>query len=109
MLAGYADEHVKFAIVEGLRRRGMDVVTVQDRALQQAEDEILLETATREGRPLLTNDVDFLRIHDCWMGSKPRSGRYAKKSGSQAPQIKNSRNIITDKRVRMNVMANSEK
>jgi len=37
MLAGYADEHVKFAIVEGLRRRGMDVVTVQDRALQQAE------------------------------------------------------------------------
>src|SRR5262245_26089956 len=67
MLAACADEHVKFAIVEGLRRRGMGVVTVQERALQQADDEVLLETAAREGRLLLTNDVDFLRIHDRWM------------------------------------------
>jgi hypothetical protein len=67
MLAGYADEHVKFAIVEGLRRRGMDVVTVQERSQEEADDEVLLETTTREGRLLLTNDVDFLRIHDRWM------------------------------------------
>ena len=29
MLFGLADEHVKDAIVEGLKRRGMDVVTAQ--------------------------------------------------------------------------------
>src|SRR5688572_10023934 len=67
MLAGYADEHVKSAIVEGLRRRGMDVVTVQERAQQEADDEVLLENATRERRLLLTNDVDFLRIHARWI------------------------------------------
>ena len=67
MLAGLADEHVKSGIVEGLRRRGMDVVTAQQRMLQEADDETLLETSTREGRLLLTNDVDFLRIHDRWV------------------------------------------
>lgn len=67
MLTDYANEHVKSAIVEGLRRRGMDIITVQERTLQQADDEVLLETATREGRLLLTNDADFLRIHARWM------------------------------------------
>lgn len=31
MLSGFADEHVKAAIVEGLRLRDMDVVTAQEK------------------------------------------------------------------------------
>lgn len=31
MLSGFADEHVKAAIVDGLRLRGMDVVTAHER------------------------------------------------------------------------------
>jgi hypothetical protein len=69
MLSGYADEHVKAAIVEGLRRRAMDLVTAQDRGHRQTDDEKLLEAATVEGRLLLTNDTDFLRIHSDWMAS----------------------------------------
>ena len=69
MLTGYADEHVKAAIVEGLRRNGMDVVTAQERGQRQTADEILLETATTEARLLLTNDTDFLRIHREWMAA----------------------------------------
>ncbi len=67
MLSGFADEHVKAAIVEGLRLRGMDVVTAQERDQRQADDEALLAVATGEGRLLLANDADFLRIHSSWL------------------------------------------
>ena len=67
MISGLADVHVKKAIVEGLRTKGMPVVTAQEKELRQAEDEVLLEVATAEGRLLLTNDTDFLRIHHEWM------------------------------------------
>jgi hypothetical protein len=66
MLLGYADEHVKWGITDGLRRRGMDVVTAQDRGQTQTDDEILLATATAEKRLMLTNDKGFLRIHSLW-------------------------------------------
>ena len=67
MLPAYADEHVKSAIVHGLRRRGMDIVTAQERGQRQTDDEALLATATSEERLLLTNDTDFLRIHSEWL------------------------------------------
>ena len=38
MLRGYADVHVVYAIVQALRRRGMDVVTAQDRGREEADD-----------------------------------------------------------------------
>jgi hypothetical protein len=69
MLSGYADEHVKSAIVAGLRQRGMDMVTAQERGQRQTDDEILLATAGTEGRLLLSNDTDFLRIHSDWMAA----------------------------------------
>jgi hypothetical protein len=68
-LTGYADENVKAAIVAGLRLRGMDLVTAQERGQRQTDDEQLLVTATAEGRLLLTNDTDFLRIHGEWMAT----------------------------------------
>jgi hypothetical protein len=69
MLAGYADENVKAAIVAGLEQHGLDVVTAQERGQQRTDDEILLATATAEGRLMLTNDTDFLRIHGEWMAA----------------------------------------
>ncbi len=56
MLKGYADEHVVFALVEALRRRGMDVVRVQDRGRQEANDADLLDEALSGERVMLTND-----------------------------------------------------
>jgi hypothetical protein len=69
MLPGYADVHVKFAIVNGLRRRGMDVVTAQERGQRTEDDSVLLAAATAENRLMLTNDEDFLREHSAWMAA----------------------------------------
>jgi Domain of unknown function (DUF5615) len=69
MLPGYADSHVHSGIVSGLLRRGMDVVRVQDRGQCGVEDEIILATAAAEGRLMLTNDDDFLRIHSAWQAA----------------------------------------
>lgn len=66
MLPGYADENVKAAVVDGLRRRGMDIVTAQERGQRNVDDELLLQTATNEGRLFLSNDSDVLRIAAAW-------------------------------------------
>jgi hypothetical protein len=60
MLKGYADEHVVFGLVQALRQRGMDVVRVQDRNREQADDADLLDDALTDERVMLTNDMDFL-------------------------------------------------
>jgi hypothetical protein len=60
VLRGYADVHVVYAIVQALRRRGMDVVTAQERARDEATDDELLVESFDEERVLLTNDADFL-------------------------------------------------
>ncbi len=60
----YMDEHVPKAVTEGLRRRGVDVVTVQDEGKASAPDREHIERATQEGRIIFTQDTDFLRLHD---------------------------------------------
>gem|GEM_PF-1908599 len=60
MLKGYADKHVVFGLVQALRQRGMDVVRVQDRGREQADDADLLDEALTDERVMLTNDMDFL-------------------------------------------------
>ena len=62
MLKSYADVHVVFAIIQALRRRGMDVVTAQDRGREEADDAGLLADALAEHRAMLTNDADFLAL-----------------------------------------------
>lgn len=57
------DEHIAKAVTEGLRRRGVDVVTVQELGSYAAEDLQHLERATQEGRVVVTQDTDFLRLH----------------------------------------------
>ena len=60
MLKAYADEHVLSAVVQALRSRGMEVVTVQERQGEGTGDADVLAEALRDGRIVLTNDTDFL-------------------------------------------------
>ncbi|MDP2967805.1 MAG: DUF5615 family PIN-like protein [Deltaproteobacteria bacterium] len=58
----YLDEHIPKGVVEGLRRRGVDVLTVQEADRSGDSDEKQLAFATREGRVLVTFGDDFLRL-----------------------------------------------
>jgi hypothetical protein len=65
-LAFYSDVHVPAAITEGLRRRGIDVLTSQQDGTRQSEDVNLFRRATQLQRVLLTQDEDFLVIAASW-------------------------------------------
>jgi predicted nuclease of predicted toxin-antitoxin system len=50
----YLDEHVPAAIADGLRRRGVAVLTTQDTGMRSAADDDQLLLATRQGRVVFT-------------------------------------------------------
>jgi predicted nuclease of predicted toxin-antitoxin system len=59
----YTDEHVALAVIRGLRRRGIDVVSAIDAAMGGAADLEHVEFACQQERVLFTQDADFLRLH----------------------------------------------
>jgi predicted nuclease of predicted toxin-antitoxin system len=59
-LALYLDEHVPLAVAQGLRLRGVDVLTVQDDDRKGIVDYLLLDRATELGRALFSQDEDLL-------------------------------------------------
>jgi hypothetical protein len=56
----YMDAHVPFAIVRGLRRRNVDVLTAQEDGTTTVADSDLLDRATALGRVLFSQDDDLL-------------------------------------------------
>lgn len=54
------DVHAPLAIAEGLRRRGVDVLTAQEDRSDHLDDARLLDRATAQGRVPFTQDEDFL-------------------------------------------------
>jgi predicted nuclease of predicted toxin-antitoxin system len=56
----YADHHVPAPITEGVRLRGVNVLTTEEDGTQRMEDSALLDRATELGRVLFTQDQDFL-------------------------------------------------
>jgi predicted nuclease of predicted toxin-antitoxin system len=58
----YADEHVGNAIVHGLRRRRVDVITLVEAGMRGKDDETQLAYALTTGRVTFTQDRDFLRL-----------------------------------------------
>lgn len=58
----YMDHHVHVAVTDGLRRRGVDVLTPFEDGTADWDDERLLERATSLGRILFTQDRDFLAL-----------------------------------------------
>ena len=59
----YTDEHVPRAVIEGLRRRGVDVLSTNEAEMLGASDVEQLALAQSQGRIILTQDDDFLRLH----------------------------------------------
>jgi predicted nuclease of predicted toxin-antitoxin system len=58
----YMDQHVPAAITQGLRQRGVDVLTAFEDGSDQLEDELLLGRSTQLGRVLFSQDQDFLTL-----------------------------------------------
>lgn len=63
------DEHVKSAVTDGLRSRGLDVLTVQEGGFGRSSDPDVLQRATDLDRLLFTQDDDFLAIAHDWQQS----------------------------------------
>lgn len=61
----YMDHHVPRAITEGLRLRGVDVLTAQEDGAERLPDGELLDRATELGRVLFSQDSDLLREAAC--------------------------------------------
>jgi predicted nuclease of predicted toxin-antitoxin system len=59
----YMDEHIAKSVTEGLRRRGVDVVTAQEANMHSAADDKHLALAASQGRVIFSQDADFLRLH----------------------------------------------
>ena len=55
------DVHIPGAITEGLRQRGVAVLTAQEDGGRRLPDDKLLDRATALGRVLFTRDADLLR------------------------------------------------
>jgi predicted nuclease of predicted toxin-antitoxin system len=58
----YTDEHVSRAVIQGLRHRGIDVLTVPEAGMMGAQDDEHLARARQDGRVIFTQDDDFLRL-----------------------------------------------
>jgi hypothetical protein len=71
MLAFLMDHQIHLAITEGLRRRGIDVLTALEDGRSTARDDELLQRATVLHRVFVSQDQDLLRITAEWQ----RSGR----------------------------------
>lgn len=56
----YMDVHVRWAVTDGLRRRGVDVLTAQEDGSEQLDDSSLLDRASSLGRVLFSQDDDLL-------------------------------------------------
>jgi len=56
------DEHVAKAVATGLRKRGIDAITIAEASLLGAEDEDLLAFGKEKSRVMVTQDQDFLRL-----------------------------------------------
>ncbi len=66
-IALYMDHHVPSAITEGLRQRGVEVLTAWSDGYADAEGERILERAGTLDRLVYTNDDDFLAIAHRWL------------------------------------------
>lgn len=55
------DVHVRWAITDGLRRRGVDVLTAQQDGAARLDDSPLLDRVTELGRVLFSQDEDLLQ------------------------------------------------
>ena len=58
----YLDESVNVAVAEGLRRRGVDVISAKDVGNLGLSDEDQLKYAIKNNFVIVTHDADFLSL-----------------------------------------------
>jgi hypothetical protein len=81
----YMDVHVPLAITEGLRRRGIDVLTSQGDGTARYHDELLLQRATELGRILFSQDEDLLALAtSCQSAGRDFTDRGHRREGTRA-------------------------
>lgn len=66
MLAFLMDQQIHSAVTEGLRWRGINVLTAFEDGRSAADDDELLQRATALGRVFVSQDQDLLRITRQW-------------------------------------------
>ncbi len=59
----YTDEHIATAVIKGLRKLGVGVLTCREAGMMSATDDRHLDRAHALSRSVLTRDSDFLRLH----------------------------------------------
>ncbi len=62
----YMDHQVRLAVADGLRRRGVDVLTAYEDGAARLSDKRIFERAAELGRIVFTHDDDFLALADRW-------------------------------------------
>ena len=67
----YADENIERSIIEGLRRRKIEVVSAREFGYLGKPDEFHIKKASEIKAVTLTHDIDFLR-----MASRPEVNHY---------------------------------
>jgi predicted nuclease of predicted toxin-antitoxin system len=58
----YCDENIEAAIIAGLRRRGIEVISARDTGDLGKSDEYHLKRASELEAVILTHDIDFLKL-----------------------------------------------
>ena len=59
----FFDQHIFGAVVNGLRQRGVDVLTAQEAGRCGVPDPEQLAFATEDERVMVSFDVDFIALH----------------------------------------------
>ncbi len=80
----YTDEHIAKSVVNGLRLRGVDVLTCQETKMLGAQDSDHLQYAADQHRVMLTQDIDFLKMHS---NGFEHSGIFYARQGSKIGYI----------------------
>ncbi len=58
----YADENIERSIVDGLRRRKIEIVSARELGYLNKSDEFHIKKASELNAIILTHDTDFLRM-----------------------------------------------
>ena len=97
-LAFYMDVHVPAAVTDGLRMRGIDILTSQEDGTREVDDESLLARATDLNRILFTQDDDLLAIANRWQSTgRPFSGVvYAHQQGPGIGRVVDDLTLIAE-------------
>ena len=59
----FTDEHISKSVIDGLRLRGVDVLSIPEAGMTGSSDNEVLSKARATKRIIVTRDADFLKLH----------------------------------------------